>query len=165
MQRFKFLQDVESDFRLFHVTLSHRYVFRKFRNLSELIKMFSWKFITKKPIPNFSLDFSKVGFRFSRKRFYEVGQVSKSSKQISLQFKTSLNSLWPSISQLWSKQNEKKRNGVTFWSYRYVDKPLCYFLMKGKYHLTLLFDKIQSFSLILVINTDLDINLANITAD
>jgi hypothetical protein len=52
-------------------------------------------------------------YRFSRKHFYELGQVSKSSKQISLEFKTSLNSLRPSLSELRSKQNEEKRNGVT----------------------------------------------------
>ncbi len=44
------------------------------------------------------------------KQFYEVGQVSKSSKQIFLQFKTSLNSIRPSISDL---QSNQKRNGVT----------------------------------------------------
>ncbi len=54
-------------------------------------------------------------YRFPRKHFYELGQVSKSSKQISLQFKTSLTSLRPSISELLSKQNEEKRKCVIPW--------------------------------------------------
>jgi hypothetical protein len=70
------------------------------------------------PTATFSLDFAKVvigifSYRFSRKNFNELGLVPKSSKQISLQFKTSLNSLRPSISEFRSNQNEQKRNGVT----------------------------------------------------
>jgi hypothetical protein len=84
----------------------------RFWNLSELIKTFPWKSITKMLTPTFSL-YWYFSYRFSRKHFDQLGQVSKSSKQISLQFKMSLNSLRPSISELWSKQNEQKRNGVT----------------------------------------------------
>jgi hypothetical protein len=47
---------------------------------------------------------------FSRKHFDELGQVRQSSEQISLQFKTSFNSLRPSILESRSKQ---KRNDVT----------------------------------------------------
>ncbi len=54
----------------------HRYVFA-------LIITLKWKVVE-------SWDFN---YRFSRKHFYELGQVSKSSKRISLQFKTPLNSL------------------------------------------------------------------------
>jgi hypothetical protein len=60
--------------------------------------------------PTFSLYFS---YRFSRKHFDELGLISKSSKQIFLQFKTSLNPLRASISELRSKQNEQKHNVVT----------------------------------------------------
>ncbi len=67
----------------------------------------SSKSIAKMLTPTFSLDFS---YRFSRKHFNEPGQVSK---QIFLQFKTSLNSLRHSISELRSKQNEQKHNGLT----------------------------------------------------
>jgi hypothetical protein len=59
------------------------------------------------PTPTFSLDFSKVGIGILVIDSYELGQVLKSSKEISLQFKTSLNSLRPCISELRSKQ---KRN-------------------------------------------------------
>jgi hypothetical protein len=67
--------------------------------------MFPWKSITKMPAPTFSLDFEKLGIAilvidFQGKHFYELGKVSKSSKQFSLQFKTSLNSLRPAISEL-----------------------------------------------------------------
>ncbi len=68
--------------RLVHVTMSHRYVFSHFAliltvkwkivwrlklkrnlfwNLSELIKMFSWKSITKIPIPTFAKSSEKGG--------------------------------------------------------------------------------------------------------
>jgi hypothetical protein len=95
--------------------------FEDFENQSELINIFSWKSITK----NTNNYFCKIqwksscwhfSYRFSRKHFYELGQVSKCSKQISLQFKTSLSSLRPSISDLWSKRNEQKRNDATLWS-------------------------------------------------
>jgi hypothetical protein len=54
------------------------------------------------PTPTFSQDFAKVGIGilvldFRENIFYELRQVSK---QISLQFKTSLNFLRPSISEL-----------------------------------------------------------------
>jgi hypothetical protein len=54
------------------------------------------------PTSTFSLEFAKVGIGilvldFRENIFYELRQVSK---QISLQFKTSLNSLRPSISEL-----------------------------------------------------------------
>jgi hypothetical protein len=55
-------------------------------------------------------NFSKVGIRILVTDFDELGQVSK---QISVQFKTSLNSLRPSISELRLKKNEQKSNGVT----------------------------------------------------
>ncbi len=51
------------------------------------------------------MDFSKLGLG-------ELGRVSESSKQISLQFNTSLNTPPPSISQLRSNQNKQTRNGV-----------------------------------------------------
>ncbi len=55
--------------------------------------MFPWKSITKIPILTFAKSIEKVGVGILVIHFDELGQVSKSSKQISLQFKTSLNSL------------------------------------------------------------------------
>jgi tetrahydromethanopterin S-methyltransferase subunit B len=67
------------------------------------------------PTATFSLDSAKVSLGilvidFQENIFYELEQLSKSSKQISLEFKTLLEPLPPSISELESKQN---RNGVT----------------------------------------------------
>jgi hypothetical protein len=52
------------------------------------------------PTPTLSLDFAKVGIGILVIDFHEPGQLSKSSKKISLQFNTSLDSLPPFISQL-----------------------------------------------------------------
>jgi hypothetical protein len=46
--------------------------------------MFPWKSITKMPTSTFSLDFEKVGIEILVIDFDELGQASKSSKQISL---------------------------------------------------------------------------------
>ncbi len=87
----------------------------RFWNPSELIRMFPWKSIIKIPIPIFSLDFAKIGIGILVRDFYEVGQVSKPT---SLQFKTSLNSLRPSISEFWSKQKRNVRNPCSLTLYR-----------------------------------------------
>jgi len=64
------------------------------------------------PTPTFSLDFAKVDIGILVIDFQ--GKVFMNSDRFqNLQFKTSLNSLWPSISELQSQQNEQKRNGVT----------------------------------------------------
>jgi hypothetical protein len=52
------------------------------------------------PIPTFAKSSERVGVGILDIDFHELGRLSKSSKKISLQFTTSLDSLPPSISEL-----------------------------------------------------------------
>jgi hypothetical protein len=113
------------------IRVSHRYAFAMIITLKWKVLeswVMSWieeKFVLKlvrahksvslKIYTDFFTEFCKSRYWFSRKHFYELRQVSK---QISLQFKTSLGSPQPSISELRSKQIQQtchRRRGYLWY--------------------------------------------------